>query len=28
VVSEKAAKTQGVIISPELLKRADKVIEE
>jgi len=28
VVSEKAAKTQGVVIPPDLLKKADKVIKE
>ena len=28
MINEKAAKTQGAIISPELLKKADKVIQE
>jgi putative ABC transport system substrate-binding protein len=28
MINEKAAKTQGVIISPELLKKADKIIQE
>jgi len=28
MINEKAAKTQGAIISPELLKKADKIIQE
>ena len=28
LINEKAAKTQGAIISPELFKKADKVITE
>ena len=28
VISEKAAKAQGVVIPPDLLKKADKVIKE
>jgi ABC-type uncharacterized transport system substrate-binding protein len=28
VVSEKAAKAQGIVIPPDLLKKADKVIKE